>query len=33
LKLSAGTYALRVVVYQIDSAQVTALNRTVEIPF
>jgi VWFA-related protein len=33
LKLSGGTYAIRVVVYQIDSAQVTALNRTVEIPF
>jgi VWFA-related protein len=33
LKVSAGTYALRVVVYLIDSAQVTALNRTVEIPF
>jgi VWFA-related protein len=33
LKVSAGTYALRVVVYQIDSAQVTALNRTVEIPY
>ena len=33
LKVNVGTYALRVVVYQIDSAQVTALNRTVEIPF
>jgi len=33
LKVSPGTYALRVVIYQIDSAQVTALNRTVEIPF
>lgn len=33
LKVSAGTYAIRVVVYQIDSAQMTALNRTVEIPF
>jgi VWFA-related protein len=33
LKLSGGTYAIRVVVYQIDSAQITAMNRTVEIPF
>jgi VWFA-related protein len=33
LKVSVGTYALRVVVYEIDSAQMTALNRTVEIPF
>jgi VWFA-related protein len=33
LKVNVGTYALRVVIYQIDSAQVTALNRTVEIPF
>jgi hypothetical protein len=32
LKISAGTYALRVVVYEIDSARMTALNRTVEIP-
>jgi VWFA-related protein len=33
LKVSAGTYVLRVVVYQIESSQVTALNRTVDIPF
>jgi hypothetical protein len=33
LKVSAGTYALRVVVYEIDSARMTALNRTVEIPY
>jgi VWFA-related protein len=33
LKVSVGTYALRVVVYEIDSARMTALNRTVEIPF
>jgi VWFA-related protein len=33
LKLSVGTYALRVVVYEIDSARMTTLNRTVEIPF
>ncbi len=33
LKVSPGTYALRVVVYLIESAQVTALNRTVAIPF
>ena len=33
IKVSAGTYAIRVVVYQIDSAQMTSLNRTVEIPF
>jgi VWFA-related protein len=33
LKIRVGTYALRVVVYEIDSAQMTALNRTVEIPF
>ena len=32
LKVGAGTYALRVVVYEIDSARLTALNRTVEIP-
>jgi VWFA-related protein len=32
LKVSLGTYALRVVVYEIDSARMTALNRTVEIP-
>lgn len=32
LNVSPGTYALRVVIYQIDSAQVAALNRTVEIP-
>jgi len=33
LKVSAGTYALRVVVYDVDSARMTALNRTVEIPY
>ena len=33
LKVGAGTYALRVVVYEIDSARMTALNRTVEIPY
>jgi VWFA-related protein len=33
LKISPGTYALRVVVYEIDSARMTALNRTVEIPY
>jgi len=33
LKVSAGTYALRVVVYEIDSARMTAVNRTVEIPY
>jgi VWFA-related protein len=33
LKISAGSYALRVVVYEIDSARMTALNRTVEIPY
>jgi len=33
LKLSVGTYALRVVVYEIDSARMTALNRTVEIAY
>jgi VWFA-related protein len=33
LKIGVGTYALRVVVYEIDSAQITALNRTVEIPY
>jgi VWFA-related protein len=32
LKVGVGTYALRVVVYEIDSARMTALNRTVEIP-
>jgi VWFA-related protein len=32
LKVGMGTYALRVVVYEIDSARMTALNRTVEIP-
>ncbi len=32
LKVNAGNYALRVVVYEIDSARMTALNRTVEIP-
>ncbi len=33
LKVSVGNYALRVVVYEIDSARMTALNRTVEIPY
>jgi hypothetical protein len=33
LKVGAGAYALRVVVYEIDSARMTALNRTVEIPY
>jgi len=33
LKLGVGTYALRVVVYDTDSARMTALNGTVEIPF
>jgi VWFA-related protein len=33
LKVNAGNYALRVVVYEIDSARMTALNRTVEIPY
>jgi len=32
LKVDVGNYALRVVVYEIDSARMTALNRTVEIP-
>jgi hypothetical protein len=27
LKVSAGTYALRMVVYEVDSARMTALNR------
>ena len=33
LKVNVGNYALRVVVYEIDSARMTALNRTVEIPY
>jgi VWFA-related protein len=33
LKVGVGTYALRVVVYEIDSGRLTALNRTVEIPY
>jgi len=33
LKVNAGNYALRVVVYEIDSSRMTALNRTVEIPY
>jgi VWFA-related protein len=33
LKVGVGTYALRVVVYEVDSSRMTALNRTVEIPF
>jgi len=33
LKVSTGTYALRVVVYDVDSARMTALNRTVEIQY
>jgi len=33
LKVGAGTYAIRVVVYEVDSARMTALNRTVEIPY
>ena len=33
LKVGVGTYALRVVVYEIDSGRMTALNRTVEIPY
>jgi len=32
LKVGVGTYALRVVVYEVDSARMTALNRTVEVP-
>ncbi len=33
LKVNGGNYALRVVVYEIGSARMTALNRTVEIPY
>ena len=33
LKVRGGTYAVRVVVYELDSARMTALNRTVEIPY
>ena len=33
LKVNAGNYAIRVVVYEVDSARMTALNRTVEIPY
>jgi VWFA-related protein len=33
LKVGSGTYALRVVVYELDSARMTALNLTVEIPY
>ena len=33
LKVNSGNYALRVVVYEVDSARMTALSRTVEIPY
>jgi VWFA-related protein len=33
LKVSVGTYALRVVFYEVDSGRMTALNQVVEIPF